>query len=80
MDDKKLSPEELETLRIAARDAYYLHCQVEITNRKYDTAFQVLGKAKEREADALRSYKKAIFWNLVGVIWCICLVVMWILG
>ena len=41
MENGNLNTDELEFLRIASRDSFYIHAQVENANRKLETAFLV---------------------------------------
>ena len=47
MENGNLNTDELEVLRTAARDSFYIHAQVENANRKLETAFLVWGKVKK---------------------------------
>ena len=47
MENGNLNTDELEFLRTAARDSFYIHAQVENANRKLETAFLVWEKVKE---------------------------------
>lgn len=53
MEDKKITSAELLVLRKTARDAYFLCGQVENANRKFETAFVALEKAKEYRQEAI---------------------------
>ena len=61
MENENLNTEELEFLRTAARDSFYIHAQVENANRKLETAFRVWGKVKEGETE-----KKPLFITASG--------------
>ena len=66
MENGNLNTDELEFLRIAARDSFYIHAQVENANRKLETAFLVWGKVKEGEKEAMRARKKPLFITAPG--------------
>ena len=69
MENGNLNTDELEVLRTAARDSFYIHAQVENANRKLETAFLVWGKVKEGEKEAIRNRKKPLFITATGVVW-----------
>lgn len=69
MENGNLNTDELEFLRTAARDSFYIHAQVENANRKLETAFLVWEKVKEGEKEAMRARKKAFIYYCVGVVW-----------
>ena len=69
MENGNLNTDELEFLRIAARDSFYIHAQVENANRKLETAFLVWEKVKEGEKEAIRDRKKAFIYYCFGVVW-----------
>ncbi len=69
MENGNLNTDELEFLRTAARDSFYIHAQVENANRKLETAFLVWEKVKEGEKEAMRAQKKAFIYYCVGVVW-----------
>lgn len=66
MENGNLNTDELEVLRTAARDSFYIHAQVENANRKLETAFLVWGKVKEGEKEAIRNRKKPLFITAPG--------------
>ncbi|OFN82856.1 hypothetical protein [Neisseria sp. HMSC064E01] len=69
MENGNLNTDELEVLRTAARDSFYIHAQVENANRKLETALRVWEKVKEGEKEAIRARKKAFIYYCVGVVW-----------
>ena len=75
----ELNETELEVLKIAARDAYYLRGQVEIANRKLETAFVAFEKAKEYRQKGYRHWKKSLWWFAASSLWLCLSTVMWIL-
>lgn len=66
MENGNLNTDELEVLRTAARDSFYIHAQVENANRKLETAFLVWEKVKEGEKEAIRNRKKPLFITAPG--------------
>lgn len=66
MENGNLNTDELEFLRTAARDSFYIHAQVENANRKLETAFLVWEKVKEGEKEAIRARKKPLFITASG--------------
>ena len=69
MENENLNTEELEFLRTAARDSFYIHAQVENANHKLETALRVWEKVKEGEKEAIRARKKAFIYYCFGVVW-----------
>lgn len=80
MENENLNTEELEFLRTAARDSFYIHAQVENANRKLETAFRVWGKVKEGEKEAIRDRKKAFIYYCFGVVWFALALILCFLG
>lgn len=69
MENGNLNTDELEVLRTAARDSFYIHAQIENANRKLETALRVWEKVKEGEKEAIRARKKAFIYYCVGAVW-----------
>lgn len=66
MENGNLNTDELEVLRTAARDSFYIHAQVENASRKLETALRVWEKVKEGEKEAIRARKKPLFITASG--------------
>ncbi len=69
MENGNLNTDELEFLRTAARDSFYIHAQVENANHKLETALRVWEKVKEGEKEAIRNRKKAFIYHCAGIVW-----------
>lgn len=69
MENGNLNTDELEVLRTAARDSFYIHAQVENANHKLETALRVWEKVKEGEKEAIRNRKKAFIYHCTGIVW-----------
>ena len=79
MENGNLNTDELEVLRTAARDSFYIHAQVENANRKLETAFLVWEKVKEGEKEAIRNRKKAFIYYCAGVVWFFLALILFLL-
>ena len=80
MENGNLNTDELEVLRIAARDSFYIHAQVENANHKLETALRVWEKVKEGEKEAMRNQKKAFIYHCCGVVWFALALILFLLG
>ncbi|HFC8825496.1 TPA: hypothetical protein ACFU11_000925 [Neisseria subflava] len=79
MENGNLNTEELEFLRTAARDSFYIHAQVENANHKLETALRVWEKVKEGEREAIRTRKKAFIYYCFGVVWFFLALILFLL-
>ena len=79
MENGNLNTEELEILRTAARDSFYIHAQVENANHKLETALRVWEKVKEGEREAIRTRKKAFIYYCFGVVWFFLALILFLL-
>lgn len=80
MENGNLNTDELEVLRTAARDSFYIHAQVENANRKLETALRVWEKVKEGEKEAIRARKKAFIYYCFGVVWFFLALILFFFG
>ena len=79
MENGNLNTEELEFLRTAARDSFYIHAQVENANHKLETALRVWEKVKEGDREAIRTRKKAFIYYCFGVVWFFLALILFLL-
>lgn len=75
----EINETELKVLKSAAQDAYFLAGSVERANRKFETAFLVMEKAKQYQAAGKNAYKKAMYWCFISALWWLVSTVMWFL-
>ncbi len=80
MENGNLNTDELEVLRTAARDSFYIHAQVENANHKLETALRVWEKVKEGEREAIRARKKAFIYYCFGVVWFFLALILFFFG
>lgn len=79
MENKELTTEEVKVLKLAVTDAYFLAGSVERANRKFETAFRTMEKAKQYQAAGRKAYKKAMYWDFISALWWFVSTVMWFL-
>ena len=76
-DRQNLSDREQEVFKQAVHDAYFLQGAVERANRKFETAFHTLEKAKQHHAESIKMRRKAIYWQFAAILWWIFSALIW---